>query len=59
MGAFERIETTDQSPRPRRFEQVIGNSPALEAVLEQVERVATTGSTVLIMGETGDRKSVV
>ena len=59
MGAFERIETTDQSPRPRRFEQVIGNSSALEAVLEQVERVATTGSTVLIMGETGTGKELI
>ena len=32
----------------RKFEQVIGNSPALESVLEQVERVATTDSTVLV-----------
>jgi formate hydrogenlyase transcriptional activator len=59
MGAFERLETSDQSPRPRRFEQVIGNSPALEAVLEQVERVAGTGSTVLIMGETGTGKELI
>jgi transcriptional regulator with GAF, ATPase, and Fis domain len=37
----------------KRFGQVIGNSPALQAVLEQVERVAPTDSTVLIQGETG------
>jgi len=43
----------------RRFEQVIGNSPALEAVLEQVERVAPTGSTVLIQGETGTGKELI
>jgi len=30
------------------FEQIIGDSPALEAVFEQVERVAPTDSTVLI-----------
>ena len=38
---------------PRRFEQIIGNSAALEAVLEHVEQVAPTDSTVLIQGETG------
>ena len=43
----------------RRFEQIIGNSPALEAVLEQVERVAPTGSTVLIQGETGTGKELI
>jgi transcriptional regulator with GAF, ATPase, and Fis domain len=51
--------TVDQASYERRFEQVIGNSPALEAVLEQVERVATTGSTVLIEGETGTGKELI
>jgi len=41
------------------FDQVIGNSPALEAVLEQVERVAPTDSTVLIQGETGTGKELI
>ena len=45
--------------RERRFEQVIGNSPALESVLEEVERVAATDSTVLIQGETGTGKELV
>jgi transcriptional regulator with GAF, ATPase, and Fis domain len=43
----------------RRFEQIIGNSPALESVLEQVERVAPTDSTVLIQGETGTGKELI
>jgi transcriptional regulator with GAF, ATPase, and Fis domain len=43
----------------RRFEQIIGRSPALEAVLEQVERVAPTPSTVLIEGETGTGKELI
>jgi formate hydrogenlyase transcriptional activator len=43
----------------RRFEQLIGNSPALEAVLAQVERVAPTDSTVLIQGETGTGKELI
>jgi formate hydrogenlyase transcriptional activator len=43
----------------RRFEQVIGSSPALETVLEKVERVAPTSSTVLIEGETGTGKELI
>jgi transcriptional regulator with GAF, ATPase, and Fis domain len=43
----------------RRFEQIIGQSPALEAVLEKVERVAPTTSTVLIEGETGTGKELI
>ncbi|MFP5226705.1 MAG: sigma-54 interaction domain-containing protein [Acidobacteriota bacterium] len=43
----------------RRFEQIIGNSPALESVLEQVRRVAPTDSTVLILGETGTGKELI
>src|ERR1700678_3582935 len=42
-----------------RFEQIIGKSPALEAVLEQVERVAPTGYTVFIEGETGTGKELI
>jgi formate hydrogenlyase transcriptional activator len=51
--------TDDRDSYDRRFQQVIGNSPALEAVLEQVERVAPTGSTVLIQGETGTGKELI
>jgi transcriptional regulator with GAF, ATPase, and Fis domain len=43
----------------RRFEQIIGNSPALEAVLAQVARVASTDSTVLVRGETGTGKELI
>jgi transcriptional regulator with GAF, ATPase, and Fis domain len=59
VAATEILRTTDQYSHGRRFEQIIGNSPALEAVLEQVERVATTGSTVLIQGETGTGKELI
>src|SRR5208282_5588834 len=59
VAATEILRTTDQYSYERRFEQIIGNSPALEAVLEQVERVATTGSTVLIQGETGTGKELI
>jgi transcriptional regulator with GAF, ATPase, and Fis domain len=43
----------------RTFERIIGNSPALESVLEQVEQVAPTDSTVLIEGETGTGKELI
>jgi formate hydrogenlyase transcriptional activator len=59
VAATEILRPTDQYSYERRFEQIIGNSPALEAVLEQVERVATTGSTVLIQGETGTGKELI
>lgn len=42
-----------------RFEQIIGSSASLEAVLRKVERVATTDSTVLIQGETGSGKELI
>jgi len=59
VAAFERFGSGDQVSYERRFEQVIGNSAALEAVLEQVERVAPTDSTVIIQGETGTGKELI
>jgi transcriptional regulator with GAF, ATPase, and Fis domain len=59
VAATEILRTSDQYSYERRFQQIIGNSRALEAVLEQVERVATTGSTVLIQGETGTGKELI
>ena len=59
MGAFQKFGSGDQASYERKFEQVIGNSPALESVLEQVERVAPTDSTVLIQGETGTGKELI
>lgn len=57
---FDRVgwgETPDRAERG--FEQIIGHSPALNAVLEQVKRVAVTDSTVLIQGETGTGKELI
>ncbi len=59
MAAVVRFGSGDQDRNPRRFEQIIGTSPALESVLEQVEKVAPTDSTVLIQGETGTGKELV
>jgi formate hydrogenlyase transcriptional activator len=59
VAAVARFGSADQDGNPRRFEQIIGKSPVLEAVLEQVERVAPTDSTVLIQGETGTGKELI
>jgi len=59
VGVFEAFGSVNQDSDERRFEQVIGRSPALERVLEQVECVAPTDSTVLIQGETGTGKELI
>jgi formate hydrogenlyase transcriptional activator len=53
------VRCCDSISAERRFEQIVGNSPVLESVLEQVERVAPTDSTVLIHGETGTGKELI
>jgi formate hydrogenlyase transcriptional activator len=58
VAAVVRFGSADQDGNQRRFEQIIGKSPALESVLDQVEQVAPTNSTVLIQGETGTGKEL-
>jgi len=55
----DKISVTEHGQAERRFEQIIGNSPALESVLANVKRVAPTDSTVLILGETGTGKELI
>jgi transcriptional regulator with GAF, ATPase, and Fis domain len=59
LRTIDNFGPDDQVSSPRRFEQLIGNSPALETVIEQVKRVAPTSSTVLIQGETGTGKELI
>jgi len=59
VGALQQIEYNELDSKERKFEQIIGGSPALEAVLAQVERVAPTDSTVLVLGETGTGKELI
>jgi formate hydrogenlyase transcriptional activator len=59
VGGFETLRPGEQDERDREFARIVGKSPALEAVLEQVERVAPTDSTVLIQGETGTGKELI
>jgi formate hydrogenlyase transcriptional activator len=59
MNASQMLNSHDRGSSPREFEEIIGNSPALERVLEQVKHVAPTDSTVLIEGETGTGKELI
>ena len=59
MDSVSAIAPTEHACSERRFEQIIGNSPALEAVIAEVKRVAPTDSTVLILGETGTGKELI
>ena len=42
-----------------RFDSIVGESPALKAVLDQVDQVAPTNSSVLIIGESGTGKEAI
>ena len=59
MANVGEIQNSDQSDRDRQFDHIVGNSPALEAVLEKIERVAPTTATVLIQGEMGTGKELL
>ena len=41
------------------FEEIVGESAALEKVLEEAQTVATSNATVLILGETGTGKELI
>ena len=55
----QKLRRDEQDERDREFAQIVGSSPALESVLAEVERVAPTDSTVLILGETGTGKELI
>jgi formate hydrogenlyase transcriptional activator len=59
LADFKTIRSEDQEDKDRQFDQIIGQSVALEAVLEKVKLVAPTASTVLIQGETGTGKELI
>ncbi|MFL6306752.1 MAG: sigma-54 interaction domain-containing protein [Candidatus Sulfotelmatobacter sp.] len=59
MEGANKLSGNEAPQIERRFEQIIGQSPALESVLAEVERVAPTDSTVLILGEMGTGKELI
>jgi formate hydrogenlyase transcriptional activator len=59
MKNVNRVLSIEQGWAEDRSQEIIGNSPALEFALAEVERVAPTDSTVLILGETGTGKELI
>jgi formate hydrogenlyase transcriptional activator len=54
----EKLYLQDEIRSQHNFEEIIGQSAALKRILKQVETVAPTDSTVLLLGETGTGKEL-
>jgi len=57
--ALQKLYLEDEIRSELKFEEIVGRSDALRRVLEQIETVAPTDSTVLIYGETGSGKELI
>jgi formate hydrogenlyase transcriptional activator len=57
--AQEKLYLEEEIRSEMNFENIVGNSPALTHVLELVETVAPSDSTVLLLGETGTGKELI
>ena len=55
----ENLALREEIDVTRMFEEIVGSSPALQAVLSKVAKVAPSDSTVLITGETGTGKELI
>jgi formate hydrogenlyase transcriptional activator len=57
--AQEKVYLEEEIRSEMHFEQIVGASPALKHVLQLVETVAPSDSTVLLFGETGTGKELI
>jgi formate hydrogenlyase transcriptional activator len=57
--ATEKLYLEDEIRLERNFEEIVGDSPALNRVLGQAKTVAPSDATVLILGDTGTGKELV
>ncbi|HXV78427.1 MAG TPA: sigma 54-interacting transcriptional regulator [Candidatus Binatia bacterium] len=55
----EKLYLQDEIRTEYNFEEIIGESPVLKKILEQLQTVAPTDSTILIQGETGTGKELI
>jgi PAS domain S-box-containing protein len=55
----EKIYLQEELSTVHNFESMVGSSPEMKAVFEEIEKVAGTDSTVLITGETGSGKELI
>jgi formate hydrogenlyase transcriptional activator len=59
MESLNKVLSTDRSAAGHSCDEIIGSSAALKSLLAQVELVAPTDSTVLVLGETGTGKELI
>jgi len=57
--AKEKLYLEEEIQTEYNFEEIVGDSRALKLVLKEIQTVAVTDSTVLILGETGSGKELV
>jgi formate hydrogenlyase transcriptional activator len=57
--AQEKVYLEDEIRSELNFDEIVGRSSALRSVLQEIETVAPTDSTVLIYGETGTGKELI
>jgi len=55
----ENLVLREEIDRSSMFEEIVGSCKPMREVLKQIEKVAATDSTVLILGETGTGKELV
>jgi PAS domain S-box-containing protein len=55
----ENVALREEIDKTSMFEEIVGSSPTLQAVLSRISKVAPSDSTVLITGETGTGKELV
>ena len=64
LGKLRSLEAENENLRSQiseiaAFENIVGQSPAMRAVIDLIRTVAKTDTTVLLQGETGTGKEVI
>jgi formate hydrogenlyase transcriptional activator len=55
----EKVYIESELQTALHFDEIVGDSPALTEIMQQITKIASTNSTVLILGETGTGKELV
>jgi DNA-binding NtrC family response regulator len=55
----ENVLLRNQLRKKYKFENIVGDSPAMQKVFQTIEKVADTDSTIMILGESGTGKELV
>jgi formate hydrogenlyase transcriptional activator len=55
----EKVYIESELQTALHFDEIVGDSPALTEVMQQIRQIAPTDTTVLILGETGTGKELV